>query len=598
MAIRVGTIAPTAIYLGTTAVARVYLGSTLIWEMPSGPGAIAGTVTNPPFSMGVSWEWANDMSHCPFIDVLKIGSPWQSYGGSAPDQDWDALVTAGHITANGRVNEMPPNKEQIASSTLNRFPAGSGYSGRYRLFYTGSGQIYMNGVDNVDDGTPGQIDFDFTANGENSVFFSVWGVTTPITFVAMVHHDNLAAYSAGEIFEPKWLDIIRNARVIRFDKWTNAGNYDGPAVQWANRYLPERMTYQGGETSPGLPVEVICDLCTKIGADPWIPLIASASDSYAESYATLMRDRLSSNRRIHFELSTKVWDGANYATAGYFRNLAQVNYGDESIEACMDAYGGRSAEIFAVLRTVFAGQLSRLRTVMQGWTPRPNLTVNAFTAPLWRALPGKTSQPEPWTITTDYAVHADLDGALRDNDPEAGYVMTDIVQGWINTLTTDQVYQKLDECMRGTNSQINGGYNLVGQRAAYQDTKTLLAPYLSNMKTICYESTWHLVVPSGRRGDSTWFDLYLGYIRSTWGRDTAAANMTMFYEEWPDPACLFMRSMDTRPFDMNNFNSLTATLDDTTSSNLQYTHFVAQQSVRQGPTGRGASDFIGTFEVA
>lgn len=571
------------------------------WSTAVAPAqtAIPGTIANPPFATALNWMAPGDMSHSPFINVLKISPELQSYGGSAPDLDWDALQSAGHITRNGTINSLPPNKDMIASSALNRFPAGSGYSGRYRLFYTGSGEIYMNGVDFVDDSTPGQIDFDFTANGENSVFFSVWGVTTPITFVAMVHHDHLAAYAAGKVFNEKWINIIRNERVIRFRQYTNAGNYIG-AIDWATRYLPERMTYmgggEGGSNMRGVPVEVMVDICNEVGADPWFPLIASASDSYATSFATLVRDRLDPKRHAYFELSDKVWDGANYATADYFRQLANTWYGSTSVESCMDAYGGRSAEVFAAIRTVWSGQLSRLHTVLQGWTPVPTLSVNVFTAPQWRAL--GSGRPEPWTLATEYAVHANMDGAMRGTDPEAGYDAVAEIQGWMDTLTDAEIYANMIQALRGTHPIVNDGYNLASIRANYQATKTTLAAYLPSLNTICYEGISHLVLPPGKQDDPKWIRIYRDLHRTAAFRDFMADVMTMWYQEWPEASHMFMRSSECRKPDAHNTEGLTWSLEDTGSDNLQYTYWVAQRAARQGATGRGSGDFVGTFEVA
>ena len=74
--------------------------------------------------------------------------------------------------------------------------------------------------------------------------------------------------------------------------------------------------------------------------------------------------------------------------------------------------------------------------------------------------------------------------------------------------------------------------------------------------------------------------------------------MTMWYQEWPEASHMFMRSSECRKPDAHNTEGLTWSLEDTGSDNLQYTYWVAQRAARQGATGRGSGDFVGTFEVA
>lgn len=586
MSINLGS-GPVTPYLGNTPVS-VYLGDTLIYDAspPSG-GLKPGTLTNPGLGMMLNWDGPGEANHNPFVDWLKIGSPWQASNGAT----WATLQANGNITSEGVVNSIPGGAANIGMFVLDKLPAVSNASGRYRLFYTGNGTIALNGAANEDRSVAGQIDFDYTANGSNTIGLSISSAGTGTRLLGLVHHSDLAAYAAGEVFRRSWLDLITNHRVLRFTDWMGVDYYEGSGL-WADRYTPGRVTYQGGE---GVPVEVMCDLCDLIGADPWFSLVSNANDNYVTQFATVALAQLGPERRAYVELSNKVWDGANWATAEPFRNMANTLFGDTGIEACMEAYGGRSSQVWALWRAVWSGgNANRVRTVLQGWTPNAYISEYAMTAPRWVAL--ESGRQAPYLSCTDYALHANLDGGLR-YDWIDGNVAT--IQGWIDTLTDEQIFDNMAAAMRGSMAGIGeGGYTLAGLQTAYSDQKGLIAWYGNTMNPICYEGGSHLAVPPGAPySDPEWERIFVAFYQSpqfasVWNDSIDDAWYAAF-----GPASFYMRKNDVRRPDKNNGYGLLRYLGDTVG-NHQLDVWNAQMAVRVGETGRGADAFVGDYDLA
>lgn len=550
----------------------------------------AGTMTNPPFGMLLNWDGPDRINNNPFVDWLKLASEWQTSG--ATQMGWADLVANGHITATGAVLSIPAGADNVTMTLLNRLPAGSSGSGRYRLYFTGDGGIGFNGAGSVDWPAAGIAEFNYTADGNSFVNLIVGRVDTgSITFNALVHEDDWTAYENGETFRREWLDLIRNSRVLRFTDWMGVDYYEGSGI-WADRHTPDRITYQGGE---GVPVEVMCALCNEIGADPWFSLVSNADDTYVTQFATVALATLDAERQPYVELSNKIWDGANWATATHFRDLAQTLFGDAGIEACMEAYGGRSSEVFDLWRAVWTGaDAARVHTVLQAWTPNSYISEFAMTAPRWVAL--QSGRAAPYTKATEWALHANLDGGMRYEDDEHPNVITTI-QGWIDTLTDEQIFDNMAGAMRNGNASIGPGYTMSGLATAYTDQKNLLAYYGSTLNPICYEGGSHLAVPPSRNGNATWIDLFNRFYRSAQWADVWSDSITETWYGAFGAASFYVRKNDIRLPDANNGYGLLRWPGDT-AGNLQLAEWESLQAARTGATGRGAQDFIGSYDIA
>lgn len=574
------------------------------------PIVTAGTLLNPPFGMILNWPSAYEASHSPFINVLKTATEWRSSPQSGQtEMNWDALVAGGNISPTGTINSIPVGQDNLVMDALGYMDASSGASGRYRLFYScrvpdaGNNIWIMGGVSNIDNSVPGQIDFDFTANGSSSVTIMMVGVPSdgegaaPITLTAMVKHDHLDLHAAGEVFDPAWLDVIRNNRVLRFGDWQRVDRYradpNDASVQshWADRTQVDRITYDG---APGVPFEHMFSLCNLVGADAWINILSAATDDYCTQLAALALQMLGPNRRLYTELSNKAWDAANYVTADYFRYLADLWFSDTSMESCMEAYGGRSAEVFAIFQSAWTGaNAGRLRTVLQGWTGVAHQDSYILDAPRWVAA--QAGRVAPWTLATDFALQNVLDGGLRYDWMTENLAVLD---GWFADLasaamTEQDLIEEFASALRGTNPAVSGGYDIASLGANYDEHLTYLATRPLNV--IAYEGGSHLCVPPARNGNAVWRDFYRTFHRSPEGAAAFGDARAAFLAKFPAAETVYVYRCDVRKPDQNQSEGLYFYLGDTTGNN-PLTRWLADQAARTGATGRGDGAFVGTME--
>ncbi|MTH65066.1 hypothetical protein [Paracoccus shanxieyensis] len=557
-------------------------------QMQAAPatGPIAGTNTDPGVGIYLNWNTDTEVHGSPFIDHLKLGEGWRSSGGG--NLNWNQLLAAGHIDAEGRAISKPAGSDNLLFPALAAMPAGSDGTRRYRLFYEGnitSGWV-VGSAANQETGTSNglnYIDFDYTANGSNSASLLLETWTGTVRLRGLVRHDDLADFAAGRTFRTSWINMIRNVRLIRFVDWMNTEYYTGSGV-WANRYTPGRATYQGGE---GVPVEVMCELCNLIGADPWFPIVSNANDQYVTQFMTTALNALDTKRHAYLELSSKVWDGANWATAEHFRNMAVSLFSDGGIEASMEAYGGRASQIFQIARSVWSGaNLPRLHTILQGWTPNASISERAFTAPRWVALGG--GRVAPWTLTTDYALHANLDGDMRYDGSSTRAPLDSLISA--NGNNSQVVFNYMAERMRS-----GGGYNIAGLASAYTDQKAMIANY-GNPNVICYEGGSHLAVPPERMGNSNWVQTFINFHASQTWADVWQENVDNWYDAF-GPSNTFVFKSDIRKPDQNNGYGIMRWSGDTVN-NPRLAMFLNNVNTRTGDGTRGASDFVGSIEVA
>ena len=556
----------------------------------TGPTLKPGTLSNPPFAMTPGWPAPWAANHCPFTNWLKVARQYQTFGSVY--MEWGDLLANGHIDRNGVIQSIPAGADNITMFTLENLPFETGASGRFRLFFEGSGVVSVGGAaENVDDSVPGQIDFDYDANGQSLVPIAVISVDTPIRLLGLVHHADLADYANPDLkgFRPAWLNIVRNARVLRFKEWMAVDSQWGTS-QWANRYLPSRVTYQGEE---GMPFEVMCDLCNVVGADPWFMLKSPTDDAYSASAAALVRSALDPTRHAYVEWSDKWWDGNNQGTFFWIQNLADQWFGDTSLESMSQAYAGRASEVFAIWRDEWTGaDASRLHTVLQSWTGGAYFNQRLFEAPDYITMRG-AGTPTPYSLTTHFVLDSKIDGGL--SFPESDQLAT--IEGWIDTLTVEQVWDNMASACQAPFQGLEG-YTLAGNSAFWEDHKTSLAANYPNVTVICGEGGWHLSVPYAHQDDPEWVSIYTGFVRSPQGAAIFSGTMERWYMSFTDPANMFNRYSDVSRPDANQSQGIQRFVGDDGSDNLQWAAWLTQQAARQGATGRGATDFTGPYDLA
>lgn len=564
-------------YYGGQKVNGIYGGVALFDAGGAGPALKSGTLTNPPFSMGLNWDWGYAMVHNPFLDWLKLGTDWQSSG--AGNLNWSALLAAGHINASGAVLSIPAGADNIVMYALQLLTNEDGNTTRYRLTWTGAGTVWLSGASNENEDTPNQIEFDYTATGGNQL--AVMVVAAPVTLTGLVRVSDAPAFDAGEVFRPAWLDLIRNERVLRFKDWSRVDNYDG-SPDWTGRAQVGRVNYTGPE---GVPYEHMIALCNKVGADPWFVLPHTATDAYSSGLAALALAGLDAKRHTYLEYTHKYWD-FNLSQAGYTQAQGDALFGGSGLDNSYNFYGGRAAEHFMLWNAVWAGaDNARLHKVLQVWTDNHGNEQVMYDATKWVALDGSRSAPA--TYATECAVHGLIDGGLGSNETTS----INIVQGWMDTMTTAQLYDRFELAVRdhasGPMGEGRSLARLLGDWAYHAG-----AASTRGLTTIMYEGGTHIVTPPARQGNETWAGLYNGFHYSAQFGAVWGDVIDGFYTQG---GTIMNKYMDVkRPNAIAN-EGLRRYLTDT---NPQVTAWETQRATRAGPAGRGADAFIGPQDMA
>lgn len=262
----------------TSAAVDVDVEVTAVTEPPDDPGPdLTRASVGSNLEGVVSWT-----TEQPFTDVLKAAS--------VNGNSYRALV------------ELPPEMTSAA--------------GDYVLRYRGRGSFRVNGGSAVTVTGPGERRISYRPTGGSAITIDVTpDASDPLTLESLVHESNLAAYAAGEVFNPRYVERIRDLTVLRFMDWARTNH--SIETTWESRMTPDRRSYAGwpGE-DPGVPVEVMIDLANKTGAHPWFCIPHMADDNYVRRHAETVRDRLDPSLCAHVEYSNECWNGM-FTQAGY-----------------------------------------------------------------------------------------------------------------------------------------------------------------------------------------------------------------------------------------------------------------------------------------
>lgn len=320
----------------------------------------------PALAMGLEGiaDWSTQY---PFIDVMKSARPWI---GHKPDQwggwDDDQLQAAGHLSAEGWPLSLPEDVDRLEAFILADLPEEAEYfTGRYRLTYQGQGDLALLGrADNIEV-LENEIWFDF-APGDGLVALSLTSVdaSDPIRNISIVQERHIPFYELGHIFNPDWLVLVEDLRVLRFMDWmfTNSS----PITKWTERPLLSDYTWR----RRGAPLEAMVALANQIGVDPWFNMPHAADDAYMRQFAEVVKRDLDPGLKTYVEYSNEIWNFI-FEQAEYARNQAEQRWGVRDKDAWMQWGGVRSAEVMAIWSDVFGTEtqdrLVRVVATHTGW---------------------------------------------------------------------------------------------------------------------------------------------------------------------------------------------------------------------------------------
>lgn len=330
----------------------------------------------PALGMGLNGiaDWSTQH---PFIDLMKTARDWVGHlpgqwGGVSSDE----LRSGGYLSEDGWPLSIPDGVEALESVLLTDQPEEAEHlRGDYVLFYEGEGDLRLTGRASRVRYEPGEIRFSY-APGEGLVGLSITDLSpdNPIRNIRVLREDHLALHQAGVIFNPLWIEKIRDLRSVRFMDWmlTNGS----PVQGWEDRPRLTDATW----TAWGVPAEVMIDLANQIGADPWFNMPHMADDDYVQRFAELVRDRLDPRLKAYVEYSNEVWNFV-FPQAQWAGAQAESLWG-KSETGWIQFYALRSAQVMDIWSDVFDGQTDRIVRTVATHTGWPGLEQDILNAPL------------------------------------------------------------------------------------------------------------------------------------------------------------------------------------------------------------------------
>lgn len=302
---------------------------------------------NSPMAMNLDGlsDWNREM---PFQDVFKQSRTWisqldgQSWG-TGPELDLDA---------NGWVKTLNSADHYVTSVVLLDIPSRP--TGNYHVFYDGEGSFHFwSGASFVEEVEPGHIIIDVAESG--SLYMDITetdpeGTGNYIRNIQVVPEKFLDTYQT-ETFNPDFLDLWDEIKVLRFMDWLETNNSD--IETWADRTTPDTYT----QTHGSIAYEYIIELCNINKADPWICIPHLADDDYVTRVAEMFRDNLDPELKVYIEYSNEVWNG-QFDQADYADNKG-VELGfapaSEPWKGKAPFFAYRSCQIFEIFESVYGG---------------------------------------------------------------------------------------------------------------------------------------------------------------------------------------------------------------------------------------------------
>ena len=346
---------------------------------PVATDAAIATLTNVTNrNLGLGLTGVNDWSvQQPFLDVMKTARPWTGHlAGQWGGWDHDKLAAAGHLDSNGWLKSFPAGVTGVSTLILTDLPDDAGgVAGRYLLRHKGAGDLKVEGrAQNVQRG-PAGLTFDYTP-GEGAVILTLSALdpADPLRDITVVREDHLAAFDAGEMFNPNWLARIKGVKLIRFMDWMMTN--DSPVAQIADSPKPADYTW----ARVGVPMETMIALANELHADPWFNMPHLASDDLVRLYAKGVRDTLAPDLHAYVEYSNETWNG-QFAQARWAEDQARNRWSQDGAGPQFAAR--RAAEVMDLWHATYgAAAKARLIRVIATQTGIPGMETALLDAPL------------------------------------------------------------------------------------------------------------------------------------------------------------------------------------------------------------------------
>jgi hypothetical protein len=363
--------------------------------------ARSGSAANVQSPVGMNLQNVNYYSaEQPFLNIFRTSGGWITHSTTA--ESWDTHEEAYlQLDADGypttlTASRSDPNSPQIFNSVvvllLRDLPnsnAGTGLpflAGQYVVLYDGEGTLACGFDATLISTAPGRMVVNLVSPPTHGSFALYITSTDPkhtgnyIRNIRVVKAENENLLAAGNIFEPRFLSLMQNFRVLRAMQWLEIDDNGGLLTDWSQRPLPSN----GGWGGPnGVPLEVVLQLCNAVGADCWLNVPHMANDDYINQMATLAHTNLGANQKVYIEFSNEVWN-SGYAQSKYSTVQGHAKWPNAgSGDAKLNWYGMRTAQTCDIWKSVWGVDAHRVVCVMGAQAANPGTATQSLNCPLW-----------------------------------------------------------------------------------------------------------------------------------------------------------------------------------------------------------------------
>jgi len=380
---------------------------SVVLALAASGSAHAATASNANSPLGMNLMNVNYYDpEQPFLNIFKTTGVAQSNPNgwaTSTVMSWDTGEEAYlQLDANGypttlTASSADPHSPQLFTAVsvllvrnLPNSNAGTGLpyrAGQYVVLYDGQGTLNYTSDAKLVSSSPGRDVINVATPSSGGIELQITS-TDPnhtgnyIHNIRVVKAEEESLLDAGNVFEPSFLSLMKNFRVLRAMQWLEIDNNGGLLTNWTSR--PQQT--DGGWGGPnGVPLEVVLQLCNAVGADCWVNVPHQANADFISQMATLAHADLGTSQKVYIEFSNEVWNGT-YAQFNYASAQGQAMWpsaGVSSFEYNRSWYGMRTAQMCDAWKAAWGADSGRVVCVMGAQGANSGTATQSLTCPLW-----------------------------------------------------------------------------------------------------------------------------------------------------------------------------------------------------------------------
>lgn len=399
---------------------------------------------NPTVAFGLTGV-ANFETQLPFIDLMKSSRTWLGHSSSKwGDMTTSELQAGGFMDENGWITDIPDDMQSVGT-VWNWDKAFNLDEGPEVLVvqYEGEGTLKLQGQGvNILSQEDGKIVFSYDGGNIQLLITDTDPNDTGdyLRDISVVQEDYVELHEAGAVFNPDWLDVVADARQLRFMDWMHT-NVSG--VVNTEDYPTEDSAHWDK-----VPIEIMVRLANEAGVDPWFNIPHKASDEFVREFAEYVRDNLDPDLTARVEWSNEVWNYA-FSANRWVNEKATEEWGESNYKGILNYQAKRATEVALIWEEVFAESETspELINVLGSRPDQPFSNIQVLTAPLW-----KENDPEgyvaPHTVFDELAVTTYFGSKIITNETTRLELIEQIqdpdadAAAWLKDKLLDPAHQK------------------------------------------------------------------------------------------------------------------------------------------------------------